>query len=187
MRLALLAGTLALSACASLAPPPPEAGWTGRFSASAHLPERSESVSGNFRLEERPGSTLLDLGTPLGTTLLRVEQDRAGARATGPNGLSVSGPDAEALSEQLLGVRLPVTGLPYWIDGRPAPLGTPARGASPTEGFQQDGWEVSVLERDPSGQARRVLLERPAQAAAPALRVLLVIDERDGRAGTPRP
>jgi outer membrane lipoprotein LolB len=187
MRLALLAGTLALTACASLVPAPPEASWSGRFSATARLPERTESMNGSFRLEERPGSTILDLNSPLGTTLLRVEQDRAGARATGPNGLSVGGADAEALSEELLGVRLPVSGLPHWIDGRPVPGRVLARSGGEAGGFQQDGWAVSVLERDAAGHARRVLLERPALAPAPALRVLLVVDERSGRAGTPRP
>jgi outer membrane lipoprotein LolB len=181
-RLAVLAASLALTACASLAPPAPQASWSGRFSASARLPERTESFSGNFRLEERPGAVTLDLNSPLGTTLLRVEQDERGARASGPDGLSVSGTDAGALSEQLLGVRLPVAGLPYWIDGRPSPSGLAPGGRDSGADFRQDGWSVSVLERGVDGQARRVLLERAAQAAAPALRVTLVIDERSGRA-----
>lgn len=182
MRLALLAGALALTACASLAPPPPQASWSGRFAASARLPEHTESVSGSFRLEQRADATSLDLTSPLGNTLLRVEQNSRGARATGPNGLSESGPDAEALSEQLLGVRLPVAGLPYWIDGRHAPQAwrTPAQGSE--SGFEQDGWTVSVLERDADGAVRRLLLERAAQPGQPALRALLVIDARSGRA-----
>ena len=181
MRLGLLAGTLALTACASLSPPPPEASWSGRFSASARMPDRTESLSGGFRLEQHGDATRLDLTSPLGNTLLRVEQDSRGARAAGPDGVSVSGPDAEALSEQVLGVRLPVAGLPYWIDGRPAPGARRAIPTSSEAGFEQDGWTVSVLERDAEGQARRVLLERPAQPGLPALRALLVVDARSGR------
>jgi outer membrane lipoprotein LolB len=90
------------------------------------------------------------------------------------------GPDADALAEQLLGWRLPVSGLSDWIEGRPAP-GRPARvdgdGPRPVL-IQQDGWTVRITENfESSGRPRIIVLERAASPIAPGVVLRLVVDD----------
>ena len=85
------------------------------------LSEQRESVSGRFSLEVRGQQQILELASPLGTTVARFEIEPGGARATGARMQEVRGADADALTEQLLGWRLPVSGLADWIEGRPVP------------------------------------------------------------------
>jgi outer membrane lipoprotein LolB len=90
------------------------------------------------------------------------------------------GPDADALTEQLLGWRLPVSGLSDWIEGRPAP-GRPARvernGSRPVL-IEQDGWTVRLAESfETSGRPRLMVLERAASPFAPGVVLRLVVDD----------
>ena len=62
---------------------------------------------------------MLELASPLGTTVARIEIEPGGARATGAQMQEVRGADADAMTEQLLGWPLPVSGLADWIEGRP--------------------------------------------------------------------
>ncbi len=82
---------------------------------------KRENVSGRFNFEVRGPQQVLELSSPLGTTVARIEIEPGGARATGAQMQEVRGADADALTEQLLGWRLPVSGLADWIEGRPVP------------------------------------------------------------------
>lgn len=74
-----------LGACASLPPPlPPERSYSGRFAATATLDGRSDSQSGRFVLQTRGAELTLDLATPLGTTLARLQDGPEGARLRAP-------------------------------------------------------------------------------------------------------
>lgn len=177
--LGALAG-LAVAGCATVAAPPPERSYTGRFSAVATQGDKRDAVSGRFNVEVRGDRHSIDLATPLGTTVARVEVGPEGARATGPGLQDVRGADADALTEQLLGWRLPVSGLADWIEGRPAP-GRPARiereGARPVL-IEQDGWTVRLAETfTDSTRPRVIVLERPASPLAPGVVLRLVVDE----------
>jgi outer membrane lipoprotein LolB len=169
----------ALAGCATVAVPPPERSYTGRFSVVATQGDKREAVSGRFNMEVRGEHRAIDLATPLGTTVARVEVGPDGARATGPGLQDVRGIDADELTEQLLGWRLPVSGLTDWIEGRPAP-GRPARvernGARPVL-IEQDGWTVRLEETFAETNRPRILvLERPASPLAPAVVLRLVVD-----------
>lgn len=163
-----------------MAAPPPDRSYTGRFSAVATQGDKRDAVSGRFYVEVRGERRSIDLATPLGTTVARVEVGPDGARATGPGLQDVHGADADALTEQLLGWRLPVSGLADWIEGRPAP-GRPARvereGARPVL-IEQDGWTVRLAETFAGTTRPRILvLERPASPLAPGVVLRLVVDE----------
>jgi outer membrane lipoprotein LolB len=185
-RLAALVGAGGLVACASLPPQPPaERMHTGRFSATVRLADRQENLSGRFALSVRGTALTLDLASPLGTTLARIEAGPDGARLTEPGSppRELSGPSAEALAEQALGFPLPASGIGDWILGRPVAQ----RAARTTQqdghidAIEQDGWTIRVLERfASSGLPRRLSFERPAHAAAPAIRLQLVLDDPAG-------
>lgn len=170
--LAALLLALLLAACASAPRAPAEQRWSGRFSALATQGEWRESVSGRFLLEQRGLRYSLELSTPIGGTVARIESGPEGASARGLQIAETHGPDAEALSQELLGFALPVRGLPDWIQGRPYP--GPSQRSD--EILEQDGWRIRVLERDSQGEPRRLLFERAESPDAPAVRLQLVLD-----------
>lgn len=182
-----LAATAALlvGACATLTAPPDRL-HTGRFSASTILPtgsapasESPQSVAGRFTVEVRGARRIVDVASPLGTTIARIDIAPGSATATGPQMQTATGPDPDALVEQLLGWRLPVAGLADWIEGRPS-AGRPAR----TEGepgrlsvIEQDGWLIRIAEHTAAGSPRLLTMERAPTARAQGLRVRLVLED----------
>lgn len=171
---------LALAGCATAPAIAPERLYTGRFSVVASAGDKRETLSGRFNVEVRGDRQTIDLATPLGNTVVRIEVGPDGARASGPGVEAVQGPDADALTERMLGWRLPVSGMADWIEGRPAP-GRPARvereGARPVL-IEQDGWVVRLSEVFPtSGLPRLIVLERPASPLAPGVVLRLIVDD----------
>ena len=184
LRQVLLPGfwILVLAGCATPQAPADRA-YSGRFSAVATQGGQRESVSGRFSLEVRGTRQTIDLASPLGTTMARIEVGPDGARATGPQMQEVRGVDPDALTEQLLGWRLPVSGLSDWIEGRPAPARSARverNGDRPTL-IEQDGWIVTLAEYfDGTRRPRRMVLERAAAPPAPAVVLRLVMDDPAG-------
>jgi outer membrane lipoprotein LolB len=184
---AMVRGTLAafitaivLAGCATPQMPGADRSHSGRFSVIATQGDRRETVSGHFNLQVRGSEQVLDLATPLGTTVARIELGPEGARASGPGMQEVRGTDADALGEQLLGWRLPVSGLADWIEGRPVP-GRTARverdGERPNL-IEQDGWTIRVQDVFEATRRPRILvLERPATPLAPGVILRLVMDD----------
>lgn len=182
--LAVSLSTLALlSACATTALAPADRAYTGRFSATTQLGEQRENVSGRFSLEVRGQQQLLELASPLGTTVARIEVEPGNARATGVQMKEVQGPDADALTAQLLGWPLPVSGLADWIEGRPVP-DRDARVEREGERIvllAQDGWMIQMPEYFATrARPRRLILERPATANTPSVVLRLIVDEPNG-------
>ena len=181
--LAAAALVFLLAACATVPTAPADRSYTGRFSAVAMQGDRREAVSGRFTFEIRGPHQSIDLATPLGTTVARIEIGPRGARATGSSLEAAEGPDADALAERLLGWRLPVGGLADWIEGRPAP-GRPAqveRRNGDVGSIQQDGWSIRIAERfEPGGRPRLLVFERAAAPLAPAVMLRLVLDDPAG-------
>ena len=179
-------GVVALCACACASlPPVTGAVYEGRFTLVVSGEDRHETVSGRFALTvDRPDVTL-DLSTPLGTTVARVQSSPSGARLTVPSATGLrtaQGPDAETLSLQVLGWTLPMSGISDWIEGRPVP-GRPYR-LTPDEGgatqLEQDGWTIRFEPRGTDGRLRRLDMSRPQQDAAPAVSLRVVLDATAG-------
>ncbi|MCX8003480.1 MAG: outer membrane lipoprotein LolB [Burkholderiaceae bacterium] len=173
--LAVVASVALLAACASV----PRDGRTvsGRFSVVVAADGVQEASAGRFALAQDGETLTLDLASPLGTTLARVQVDREGARLQRADGegATLQGADVEALTLAALGWPLPVAGFPDWIAGRPgAARGFTTRDA---DTFEQDGWTVRVQERFASGAPRRLQIERPPQPGrAPGITLRLVLD-----------
>jgi len=179
LALAALLGAL-LSACASLAPPSGERLYDGRFSLTADDGTRSDTSTGRFVLAVRGDGMTLDLSSPLGTTVARIDDSRGTARLIVPGRADDAAVDAglDALTQRVLGWRLPVAGLPDWIRGLPA-AGRPSRFLDDArrDAFEQDDWSIRVVERFGDDTPRRIDLDRPAGAdGAPRMAVRLVLD-----------
>jgi outer membrane lipoprotein LolB len=174
--------TCVVAACATVPASPPDRSFAGRFVATAVSGEHRDSVSGRFYIEIRGNQQSIDLATPVGTTLARIEIEPGRARVTDGKMQGLTGPNADELVEQALGWRLPISGLPYWLEGRADParssqVGRMSDGATEIE---QDGWNIRVSETvEVTGHPRRLQLDRDPSPGGPKLSVRLVIDTRD--------
>ena len=84
------------------------------------------------------------------------------------------------MMRQTLVFTVPVTGLPYWIEGEPAP-GSAAQtqpASPPFSQIVQDGWNIRYETRDSAGAPRRIRINREADETTPALSMTLLIQER---------
>jgi outer membrane lipoprotein LolB len=182
-RAAALAALL-LAGCATLqAPPPAERLYAGRFAATSEIGVQRENLSGRFTLSVHRDGLTLDLASPLGNTLARVQSFEGSATLVAPQSdgslLRLAGADAEALLRDHLGWSLPVAGLPSWIEGQAAP-GRPARDEG-SDAIVQDGWTIRVLERFEASAPRRIEMRRAATIDAPAVTLRLVLDAPGAR------
>ena len=176
--IALLA--LALGACATPPTAPPERTYAGRFAAIAVNGAQRDSVSGRFTIEVRGERRTIDLATPVGTTIARIEIEPGRASATGPQLQTVTGPNADELVERLLGWSLPVAGLVDWINGRPVPE-RPAktrRDGDRISEIEQDGWTIRISEYSPTtARPSRLVMDRAPTATDPAVSVRVIVDD----------
>ena len=174
-----------VSGCASLAPIEPATHvYSGRFAASISRGVTQEAVSGRFTMAIDPARTTLDLASPLGNTLARVQSGADGAILTAPQAdgslATWKGNNPDALAESVLGFGLPVSGMADWIAGRPVP-DRPAR-LSPDSGLpqriEQDGWVIVIEDRfEETGAPRRLTLDRRADpSTGPSMQLRLVLD-----------
>ena len=179
-----LTSALLLAACATTSSvSSPDRAYTGRFAVTTAFGEKRENISGRFNFEVRGPQQVLELASPLGTTVARIEIEPGGARATGAGMQEVRGADADALTEQLLGWRLPVSGLADWIEGRPVAQRAARlqRDGDRVVLIEQDGWEIRLSEYfEGLSRPRRLALERPAGPNAPSVLLRLIVDEPGG-------
>lgn len=105
------------------------------------------------------GVEMLDMRSPLGTTVMQLCQDGEGVMAVDQRGKRYQGKTAEELSGWLLGVKLPVQYLLTWVNGewvRDVPYQINHDG-----GLVQAGWTV-MREVNEQGKVR-VLMVRNDQ------------------------
>jgi outer membrane lipoprotein LolB len=180
-RAALLVIAATLAACASS---PPARGvrqvHQGRFSATFNLSGRTENNTGRFALAIYGDGLTLDLASPLGNSVARIETSPGRAKMSyvdaNGNPQTAQGTNADDLAQKILGWRVPMSGIRDWIDGRPDPA-RPSTSLS-DGGFEQGGWTVRVLERFAADGAPRLLaFERPATPDSPAVNLRLVLEE----------
>ncbi|MCS6786010.1 MAG: lipoprotein insertase outer membrane protein LolB [Thiobacillaceae bacterium] len=149
--LALLLTVLVVGGCAPLRPPPPAATaqpapltnfrLEGRFSVK----NAEQAYTGGIRWAHDAGQDEILLTAPTGQGLAQLRREPGGVVLTTAEGRSYTAPSAEELTEHVLGVRLPLEGLTYWLSGRPRPgaahtLVRDAEGR--VERLEQDGWRL---------------------------------------------
>lgn len=176
LRRLFLAGFLALLAgCAALPTPEGEAfrPADGGFLLSGKLSVvyDGHGFFGNLRWRHGPDSDDMMLLTPLGQGVAQLVRDGGGVTLTTAERKIYQAPDAESLTEEVLGWRLPLAGLPYWVRGIPAP------GAFEREngGLRQGGWSIE-WERRAEGVPILTVMRRDN------LEVKLAVDSWQGAA-----
>ncbi|HRZ52045.1 MAG TPA: lipoprotein insertase outer membrane protein LolB [Candidatus Contendobacter sp.] len=181
-----------LSGCAIPPATSPEAAaaWTARQNRLARISTwqadgRIGVVSGqdgwhaNFQWAQQNSGYRIDLIGPLGQGRVVVESNGTEARIQTQDGQSWTAPDADALLEQSLGVRLPVNGLRYWARGLPEPGSTPTL-QTDAQGrltrLEQNGWVIEYPAYAPTSVLNLDLPERIV-ARRQDLSVKLIIEQ----------
>jgi outer membrane lipoprotein LolB len=162
-----------LAACSLL----PERAVTGRPSVDAFevkgriaVRYNGDGYSGTVRWQHAPSLDTVELYTPIGTLYARLTRTDNGAVMETADGKRFEEADAGALSRRVLGWELPLTSLPHWMFGDPAPGADAGQVSRSPEGLPlqlvQDGWRVRYRSFLPDHPALpdRLDLDRPGLA-----------------------
>lgn len=162
---------------------------TGGFTLEGRISVNygTQNVSGKVQWTHEAARDDIALASPLGTQVARLVRDATGVALTDSEQATHRARDAETLTQQRLGWRLPLTGLADWVRGRP-------HGSVPDElrrdergriaFLAEEGWGIDyAYPDDSSGNGsdaaaalpRRLFL-RYVRAAEP-LEIRLVIDQ----------
>lgn len=162
--------TLVLGGCASTPSAPPvqngnalSVNWTlqGRIG----IQTSEQSLSGNIRWQHRADTDELLLTSPLGQGVARIERNAEGVTLEVPNQPARRASDAESLTRDILGYALPVSGLTWWVQARPAP-GRAFEATRDADGrlaqIRQDGWVIDYLQyaADVPARPRKLVVAR---------------------------
>lgn len=143
MRLLLVLAFLA-AGCAQLERQAPE---DVEFDLSGRLAARygSEAFSGNIAWRHARSADEMLITSALGAGVARIVREGDSVLLTTAEPREYRARDAEALTEEVLGFRLPLSGLADWVRGRPS-AGAPAKTDHDEQGrlrsLEQGGWRI---------------------------------------------
>jgi len=140
---------LLLSACAQVEVKAPEGPLEFDLAGRIAARYRDDAFSGIVTWRHAPGGDEMLISTPMGQGVARIVREGDAIVITTAEGRQVSDRDGEALTERVLGFRLPLAGLADWVRGRPAPA------------LEERGWKVEYQERDAEGRPVRLRVTHP--------------------------
>ncbi len=172
LRVVAVVAALLGAACAEL-PQASDAGFefelSGRFAARY----RDEAASGLLSWRHQAGRDDLLLSSPFGQGLARISRDGETVTLVAGDDKRYSAADAETLTEQVLGFRLPLRGLADWVRARPA-TDAPAKAEYAQDGrllsLEQHGWRIEYSNYEGARPTRLKL-------SYPGLELRLAINE----------
>jgi len=163
---ALLA--LLLGGCASISSVPPaveapvrSANWTlqGRIGVQ----NGEQNLSGHIHWQHRADRDELLMTSPLGQGVARIVRNGEGVVLEVPNQPVRHARDVDTLTREALGYVLPVTGLTWWVQARPAP-GRAFEATRDASGrlaqLKQDGWTIDYLQYAADARPRKLTVAR---------------------------
>lgn len=172
-----------LAGCAQL--PEERAGEAVEFEIAGRIGVRysDEASSGQLTWRHGPDKDHLLISSPLGQGVAQIERDGQTVTLKTAEGRELQAQDAETLTEQALGFRVPLAGLADWIRGRPARRSPALQERRDAEGrlvlLEQDGWRIEYLGyQDVAAGALPVRLRLSYPAAGPVrIELLLAVNE----------
>lgn len=207
VRWLLIGGLLLLSGCASLRPAPESSlpipvgkpadlnqahlqglAQINQFFLHARIgiQANGKGSSGSTRWRHDPDGNDIAMLSPMGGTVAKIITNVDGVTLTTNEGKVLQASNAETLTEQYLGWRLPLNGLPDWALGRPTKrlfeeMQWDSIGRVTL--LKQDGWEIEYLEYMEAAGYR---LPRKINLRSSKLTIKLVIErwEELGTAST---
>ena len=175
LRIFAAAALALLAACAELPFLQPTAGLQFQLSGRIAVRYDNQGSSGNIAWRHRAAGDEMLITSPLGQGVARIERDGDLVTVTTSDRRVYQAHDAESLTEQALGFRVPLAGLSDWVRARPSP--GPAHEIRDARGrlseLEQDGWRIYYLAY---GDGRNPLPAR-LRLVYPGLELRLAIDE----------
>jgi outer membrane lipoprotein LolB len=141
----------AMSGCAQVPLIAPQSLEPGGFELSGRLAVRHGEEAATGHLQWRHGDARDDLliTNALGQGVVRISRSGNEASLQTSDARTYRAADAEALTEQVLGWRLPIAGLPQWVRARALP-DRPSELRPDADQrvleLHQDGWRIAYLE-----------------------------------------
>jgi outer membrane lipoprotein LolB len=161
--LALLAA-LAAAGCAELRPATEHEAVEFELQGRIATRYRDEAASGNIAWRHSKESDELLITSPVGSSIARIVRTGSEVVLTTADQKEYRAYDAEALTEQALGFRVPLAGLTDWVRGRQVE-GSQASVVRDKEGrlasLAQNGWNVEYQEFRADGLPVRMKLTYP--------------------------
>jgi outer membrane lipoprotein LolB len=148
MRFVLLLVVLMAGACAQLERKPRQ---DVEFDLSGRLAARygNEAFSGNIAWRHAKSADEMLITSALGAGVARILREGNAVTLTTAEPREYRAADAEALTEEVLGFRVPLAGLADWVRGRPSSE-SPASAEYALDGrllsLQQQGWNIEYLD-----------------------------------------
>ena len=143
------------------------------------IQDQNQSFSGSFRWQHLAISDEILLFTPLGQAVAEITRDQGGVRLITSKLEAFYANDVESLTEEVLGWRLPLNGLQYWIQGIHSPA-TPAEkdldNKDQVAAIRQDGWKIHYSSYTAT-QLNQPSLPRVLYLTYGNLRIRLVVDD----------
>lgn len=154
---------------------------SGKLSANYLKDGRTESITGNFEWEQRPGAVDVTLLSPLGQTVAVINVTPESATLTQSGAQPRVAANIDALTQEALGWPLPVSGLRDWLQGYAIDAQGQRFRASPANNSvtTRDGWRLRFAEwQDPAAAQpapRLIQAERAASGDIQDLAIRIVI------------
>lgn len=163
LRALAVAALLLAAACAELTARAPDEHVDFEFTARFAARYRDEAASGQLAWRHAAQRDEVLISSPFGQGLARVTRRDALVTLVTADDRHYSAADAESLTEEVLGFRLPLRGLADWVRARPAD-DAPARTQRAPDGrlvaLEQHGWQVEYQEYA-AGRPVRLRLRYP--------------------------
>lgn len=144
LRVLAVVAALLCAACAEL-PRAPDGGFEFELTARFAARYRDEAATGILAWRHRAAHDEVLLSSPFGQGLARISREGEAVTLVAGDDKRYTAADAETLTEQVLGFRLPLKGLAYWVRARAAG-DAPAAAEYAQDGrllsLEQHGWRI---------------------------------------------
>lgn len=161
--LALLAA-FAAAGCAELRPLGAQETLDFELSGRIATRYKDEAATGNVAWRHSADADEMLITSPVGSSIARVVRNGNEVVLTTAEPRDYRANDAEALTEQVLGFRIPLAGLTEWVRGR-AVEGSPATPVRDAQGrlatLEQNGWKIEYQDYRADGLPARLKLTYP--------------------------
>lgn len=142
------------------------------------IQDENQRFSGSFRWQHLVSNDEILLFTPLGQAVAEITKDHDGVRLITSKLEAFYATDVESLTEEILGWRLPLSGLQYWVQGIPSPVTVAEKDLDNKDrvvAIRQDGWKIHYSSYT-SVQINQTPLPRVLDLIYKNMRIKLVVD-----------
>lgn len=143
------------------------------------IQDENQRFSGSFRWQHLAIGDEILLFTPLGQAVAEITKDNDGVRLITSKLEAFYATDVENLTEEILGWRLPLNGLQYWIQGTHSPVTASEKDLDNKDrvvAIRQDDWKIHYSSYT-SVQLNQIPLPRILDLIYENLRIRLVVDD----------